>query len=469
LTEYKWLSDGAHVKAKFIVIRAAERDVTTLVKRLTAIEGTTDYHFHPWNHIMSLSKQQKRHFIQTEHIFQEKHYSLLINNLKPGIDDVPMQHNEMMITENEETLPKQNTGDNTQTVRGFLSQHYRTWDGQALFKTVHKEALGIIEVLVVKERFTEAKRCIEQIRQDLSCYMTAATIQASFTDHKLMQLRVDSHIPWTAIDLSGYAISETKERNAVTPKRQRTDTSRSTYSNIVKSISTQSNGLEDGRTPETSVATAMRDNKPLLELQTQNQDLKKQVIELEAIVKESQATVTSSVEKMLRTMHQKNIARDKDIDNKVEELEMWVKQSHSMTTTAMQDLTKKVGTNEGVVAHMMTKIIPVLQKDIQNTKTTLETKMDDGFSGIRNMFEKMMTQSQGNSLYREDGDTLVDVTHKRNRSSSKARKLHDNSSKGDKTRAESNSRRRSGDSRENDNLEEITHSDHHMNGTGDQP
>jgi hypothetical protein len=206
-----------------------------------------------------------------------------------------------------------------------------------------------------------------------------------------------------------------------------------------------------------------------LELQIQNKDLTNKVVELEEIVKESQATVTSSVEKMLKTMHQKNIARDKDIDNKVEELEMWVKQSHSMTTTAMQDLEKKVGTNEGVVAHMMTKIIPVLQKDIQNTKSTLETKMDDGFSGIRNMFEKMMTQSQGNSLYREDGDTPVDVTHKRNRSSSKARKLHDNSNKMDKTRAESNSRRRSGDSRENDNLEEITHSDHHMNGTGDQP
>jgi hypothetical protein len=59
LTEYKWLSDGSNVKLKFIVIRAAQRDVSKLVKRLTETEGKTDYTLHPGENIMSLSKQQK--------------------------------------------------------------------------------------------------------------------------------------------------------------------------------------------------------------------------------------------------------------------------------------------------------------------------------------------------------------------------------------------------------------------------
>jgi hypothetical protein len=117
----------------------------------------------------------------------------------------------------------------------------------------------------------------------------------------------------------------------------------------------------------------------------------------------------------------------------------------------------------------MTKIIPVLHHDLKDTKSILEKKMDYGFSGIGNMFDHMMSQYQGNSLHRADGETLVDVTHKRNQSSSKTRKLQDSSGKGEKPRGESNSRRRSGDSLENENLEELTHSDHHMNGAGDQP
>jgi hypothetical protein len=68
--------------------------------------------------------------------------------------------------------------------------------------------------------------------------------------------------------------------------------------------------------------------------------LENKVIELEAIVKESQASTTSSMEKMLRVMNQKNTSRDNDIDNKNAELEMRMKQSQSMTTMAIQDLTK---------------------------------------------------------------------------------------------------------------------------------
>jgi hypothetical protein len=471
LTEYKWLSDGANVKAKFIVIRAAERDVQKLVNRLTAMEGKMDFTFHPWNHIMSLSKHQKRHLIQTEANFQQQHYSLLIKNLKTGIDDVTMQHTEKLSSE-EGTLLQQSTmkDDNIQTVRAFLTQHYRTWDGHALFKTVHKEASGVIEVLTIKERFTEAKGCIDQIRQDLTCYMTAAAIKASFTDYKLLQSRADSHIRWTAIDLSSYAASENKKQETATTKRQRTDTSKATYSNVTKSNTGQKDECLGGRRRPGSSDTVMKrpeDNKLLIELQCKNKDLETKVTELKEIVKESQASMTSSIEQMLRVMNQKNTSRNNDIDNKVEELDMRMQQSQSMTTTALRDIRKDVGTNGGVVQHLMTKIIPVLQNDLKETKSILEQKMDDGFSGIRNMFEHMMQQN--NSLHRADGETLVDVTHKRNRSSSKSRKSHDGSGKMENTRAESNSRRRSGDSRENDNLEHLTHSDHHMTGTGDQP
>jgi hypothetical protein len=90
-------------------------------------------------------------------------------------------------------------------VRGFLLQHYKTWNGQQLFKKIHREASGVIEVLVTEERSREARQCVEQIQQDLSCHMSKAAREASFDDYNLLQNRVDTHIPWTVMDLSGYA------------------------------------------------------------------------------------------------------------------------------------------------------------------------------------------------------------------------------------------------------------------------
>jgi hypothetical protein len=459
LVEYKWLSDGSHVKAKFIVVRAAQRDVSKLEKRLTETNGKTDFKFHPWDHIMSLSKQQKRHFIQTELIFQQQNYSLLIKDLRSGIDDLPMRYKETTIR------------DRSQTVRAFLLEHYKTWDQQRLFKMIHKEAAGIIEILVTAERFIEAKRCVEHIRLDLSHYMSEAARKAAFDDFKLLNNRGENHIPWTAMDLSGYAASVNHKPEPTLPKRQRTDTSISTYSNVTKNSTLQISGSEGGGrcTPASSV-TAMEpalDTKPLLELQSKNNDLEHKVTELEEIVRESQASIKSSFETMMSVMNQKNIARDNEIDDKVSELESWVKQSQVLNTQAIRDLTQEVSNNDGVIKHLMTNTIPALQQDVQNTKSILENKMDDGFSGIRNMFQNMMNQ-QGNSLHRADGGNQQDVTLKRNRSASKSRKSQDSGSKSEKNRADSTIRRRSGDSRDNDNLDELTHSDHQMHGTGDQ-
>jgi hypothetical protein len=457
LVEYKWLSDGSNIKAKFIVMRAAQRDVAKLVKRLIETNSNTDFTFHPWDHIMSLSKLQKRHFIQTELKFQQQNYSLLIKDLRSGIDDLPMRYKETTLR------------DKTQTVRAFLFEHYKTWDGHCLFQTIHKEAAGVIELLVTEARFIEAKRCVEQLRQDLSCHMSAAARRAAFDDYKLLQNRVDSHILWTAIDLSGYAASVDNKQESTIPKRQRMDTSISTYSNITKNstVLNSDRTIGGGRyTPASSVTETEHalENKTLLELQSNNKALENKVIELEVIVSGSQA----SIEKMLTVMNQKNISRDNDIDNKVGELELWVKQSQLTNTKAIRDLTKEVNNNDEILKQLTTQTIPVLQHDLQTTKTTLETKMDDGFNGIRNMFENMMNQYQGNSLHRADGDNHQDVTHKRNRSSSKQRKSQDGGGKPEKIRTESTIRRRSGDSRDNDNLEELTHSDHQMHGTGEQ-
>jgi hypothetical protein len=480
LVEYKWLSEGSNIKAKFITIRAAQRDVTKLVKVLMAQNGKSDFVFHPWDHIMSLSKDQKRHFIQSETSFQQKNYSLIIKNLNSGIDDIPMRYGETLnekgkVVTAKQALTRQNK---QQTVREFLLEHYRTWDGQKLFKTVHMEASGVIEVLVTEARFIEAKRCIEQIRQDMTCHMTAEASKASFEDYHLLQNRADSHILWTAIDLSGYAASVHNKREPTTPKRQRIDTSASTYSKVTKESTAQpsANNFVGGRyTPVSSVTTMLEPpiDKPWLELQTKNQELENKVIELEGLVKESQACMHVSIDNMMTSIIHTNTSRDKTMDDKLGELETLVKQSQSTTSSAIRALEKGVGTNDRVVQHLMTKVIPELQHDLQNTKSSIEKKMDksdkkmdDGFSGIRNMFENMMNQHQGNSLHRTEGDNQVDVK-KRNRSGSKSRKS-DGDCKPERNRTENRSTRRSGDSRENDNLDDLTHSDHQMNGTGDQ-
>jgi hypothetical protein len=308
--------------------------------------------------------------------------------------------------------------------------------------------------------------------------MTEAARKVAFDDYKLLQNRVTSHILWTPLDLSGYAASENNKREPTITKRQRMVTSESTYSNVTKPT-VQINANYSGRerhTPLSSVTTAMEPaiEKPFLELQSKNKELEHKVMELEMLVKESQASMKLSIDNLLTSMNQKDTFRANDLDDKFGELETLVKQSQSTTSSAIRALEKGVGTNDRVVQHLLTIIIPELQHDLQNTKSSLEQKMDkvdkkmdDGFGGIRNMFENMMNQHQGNSLHRADGENLVDVTHKRNRSSSKLRKLPDGSGKTEKNRAESNSRRKSGDSRGNDNLEELTHSDHHMNGTGD--
>jgi vacuolar-type H+-ATPase subunit D/Vma8 len=472
LVEYKWLSEGQHIKAKFIMIRAAQRDVSQLVKVLTAQNGKSDFIFHPWDHIMSLSKNQKRHFIQSETVFQQKSYSLLIKNLRSGIDDVTMRYNETLDEKGKIVTAKQalTRQDKQQTVREFLSTHYKTWDGQQLFKTVHMEASGIIEVLVTEARFIEAKRCIEQIRQDMTCYMTAAASKASFDDYKLLQQRADCHFLWTAIDLSGYAESKNERRGSDVPKRPRIDTKAATYSNITKRSNTQSiaNCFGGGRdTPVSSLATAAEtatDRTPMMELQTQNEVLTTKVAELEGIVKTSHQAITESFDNLVKVMHQENTSRSTEIDDKIGELEKWVKQSQSITTSAMASLAQNVGTTEGVVEHLMTQTIPTLQKEVKNIKVSLESKMDDGFASIKNMFESMMHHNHSNSLYRAEGDLPPDVKHKRNRSGSRSRKvLVDNN------QLDSKGRQQSGDSRENDKLDDLTRSDHQMSGTGDRP
>jgi hypothetical protein len=201
---------------------------------------------------------------------------------------------------------------------------------------------------------------------------------------------------------------------------------------------------------------------------TQNEELKNKVAELEALVKESQQTMTMSYDKLVAAIQQEHISRSNGVDDKIGELETWVKQSHSMTTTALTSLARDVSTNEGVIQIMMTKTIPVLQNEVKNIKMSLETKMDEGFAGIKSMFENMMNQHQGNSLHRAEVGCHKDVKQKRSRSGSRPRKLPEEDSSYDNNRLESKGKNRSGDSRENDNLDELTHSDHKMSGTGDQ-
>jgi hypothetical protein len=465
LVEYKWLSEGPNIKAKFIVIRAAQRDVSKLVKVLMANNGKSDFIFHPWDHIMSLSKNQKRHFIQTETIFQQKHYSLLIKNVRPGIDDVTMQYSGTMNERGQVVTAKQAlTQDKKQTVREFLLDHYRTWDGQQLFKTVHKEASGVIEVLVTEARFIEAKQCIEQIRQDMTCHMTAAASKASFDDYNLLQNRADHHIHWTAMDLSGYAENKRERTDSATPKRQRTATKATTYSNVTKSSKSFVSCLGGGRgTPISSLATVtetVTDNNPFMDLQIQNGVLTSRVAELEGIMKESHQTITSSFDNLAQTVHQENTSRT----NEMEELKKWIRQSQSITTSALASLEKDVGTNEKVVQHLMTQTIPKLQHDVQDIKVGLA----DGFADIKHMFANMMNQNQGNSLHRADVDAPKDVKNKRNRSGSRSRKPPEVDGKNDNNRLDSNGKHQSGDSRDYDNLDNLPHSDHQMSGTGEK-
>jgi hypothetical protein len=59
-------------------------------------QSREDFTFHHWQHIMSLSKKQKRHFIQSKITFQQQNYSLLITNLCTGIDNVAIRYNKTM-------------------------------------------------------------------------------------------------------------------------------------------------------------------------------------------------------------------------------------------------------------------------------------------------------------------------------------------------------------------------------------
>jgi hypothetical protein len=108
--------------------------------------------------------------------------------------------------------------------------------------------------------------------------MSTSAIKASFTDYKLLQIRSDNHIPWTAIALSGSAANQNNNREPTIPKRQRTDTSSSTYSNIAKVNSVRiikSSGVER-YTRASSVTTAMEQtaHKQLIDLKSKTRTWK---------------------------------------------------------------------------------------------------------------------------------------------------------------------------------------------------
>jgi hypothetical protein len=296
--------------------------------------------------------------------------------------------------------------------------------------------------------------------------MTVAASKASFDDYILLQNRATSHIRWTAMDLSGYEENKHERRASEVPKRPRIDTKATTYSNVTKNSNTQSfvNCLGGGRgTPISSLATAIEtvtDDKPLMDLQIQNEVLTNKVAELEGIMKDSHQTLTSSIDNIAQTIHHENTSRS----NEMEELKKWVIQSQSITTSALASLEKDVGTNEKVVQHLMTQTIPKLQHDVQEIKVGLA----DGFADIKHMFANMMNQNQGNSLYRADVDVPKDVKNKRNRSGSRSRKPQEVDGKNDTNRLDNNGKHQSGDSREYDNLDKLTHSDHQMSGTGEK-
>jgi hypothetical protein len=84
------------------------------------------------------------------------------------------------------------------------------------------------------------------------------------------------------------------------------------------------------------------------------------------------------------------------------------------------------------------------------------------------MFKNIMSQYQGNSLHWADVEELKDVKNKSNQSGSRSRRSSGADGKQDKNQTDGSSKLWSGDSRENDNLEELMHSDHDMNGTGER-